>query len=266
MAKKWRLILDDKCDGYYNMSVDETLLLNYTHSQIPTLRIYGWKDPCISLGYNQAITNVLTPDNNIPFVRRITGGAAILHDDELTYSITCHIDDLGLAIKPKNVKQVYKSICTFIIDFYSTLGLKAAFAKDVISQEMGNYGNFCFSSYEECDLVIRGKKIGGNAQRRKRDLIFQHGSIPQSIDFSAIAKVIKINTDLRSKVTSLDGLLGRETQFYSLRSMLADSFKRTFSIDLEQGCLSSEEDKIVNELLENKYLKTEWNNEKTIMA
>ena len=260
------MILDDKCSGHYNMAVDEALLHSYTHFHIPTLRIYGWKDSCISLGYSQDPCNVLSPYNDIPFVRRITGGASILHDQELTYSIICNADDLGLAVKPKNVKEMYRAICSFIIDFYSVLGLKASFAKDVVSERLGGYGNFCFSSYEDFDLVINNKKIGGNAQRRKRDLIFQHGSIPQSIDFDVIAKAIMMSVDSASKVSSLDELLGRKTDFYSLRSTLAKSFENVFSIELDQMSLSSAEEETVKDLLQNKYLKDCWNNAKTIMA
>ena len=74
MAKKWRLILDDKNNGFYNMAVDEAILLNYSYYKIPTLRIYGWDNPFISLGYNQIPEKVINLKEDIPFVRRITGG------------------------------------------------------------------------------------------------------------------------------------------------------------------------------------------------
>ena len=123
MTKQWRLILDDKCDGYYNMAADEAILLHYPSKKIPTLRVYGWKFPFISLGYNQKVADVLTSLETIPFVRRITGGASILHDKELTYSITCSLTDLDL---PRDVKESYKTLCSFIIGFYSQLEIGRA--------------------------------------------------------------------------------------------------------------------------------------------
>ena len=84
MGKTWRLILVQKCDGYYNMAVDEAMLLGYNSFKTPTLRVYGWDKPFISLGYNQNPKDILNLKGEVPFVRRITGGSAILHHKELT--------------------------------------------------------------------------------------------------------------------------------------------------------------------------------------
>lgn len=256
MNKKWRLILDEKCDGYYNMAVDEAILLNYGLKKIPTLRLYGWDKPFISLGYNQQADKVLNSDGDIPFVRRITGGASILHDKELTYSITCSLEDLNL---PKGVKESYAIICSFLKEFYRRLGFAAVFAKDIFNDKLSRYENFCFSSYEPFDLIVEGKKIGGNAQRRKHNTIFQHGSIPQEIDFKKVCKTIKTSGSLEIKTISLDTLTKQKTNFCQLRSLLYLSFQSSFGVELAENSLFKEEEESSQVLLKEKYRLKHWN-------
>ncbi len=227
MAKTWRLILEQKNNGYYNMAVDQAILATYPLKRIPTLRIYGWDQPFITLGYSQNPQAVLKLGQKLPFTRRITGGSSILHHQELTYSLACSREDLNLPFK---VKESYCKLCGFLIDFYAQLGLKANFAQDIFSSGLGSYGNFCFSSYESFDLLIGKQKIGGNAQRRKKDIIFQHGSIPQEIDFDLIRKVIKNPGDLEEKTNSLNNLLNKKTNFNELALILQRSFRKTFKV------------------------------------
>lgn len=265
MGKTWRLILDQKCDGYYNMAVDEAVLLGYNSFKTPTLRVYGWGKPFISLGYNQNPEKVLNLEEGFPFVRRITGGSAILHHKELTYSLVCSLEDLNL---PKAVKASYRIICSFLRHFYSQLGVKASFANGIdfksqeIKKNLGNYKNFCFSSWQHLDLLVEGKKIGGNAQRRRKNIIFQHGSIPQEIDPSYIRRAIKDSGDIRERTISLEEVLGKSLNFDLLSSLLYSSFKLTFGVEFSQEkLLESEKEKVVF-LLKEKYKTKEWNNYK----
>lgn len=256
MVKKWRLIVDGKNDGYYNMAADEAILENYSSQKIPTLRIYGWRVPFISLGYNQETEKVLTFKESVPFVRRITGGASIFHDREITYSITCSLSSLDL---PAKVKESYEVLCGFIIRFYSMLGLEAKFAKDIFSSNLGRYDNFCFSSYEYFDLVVKGKKIGGNAQRRKKNVIFQQGSIPQLIDADKVKNLIKRADGFDSKITFLNELMKADTDFYYLQSLLAEAFKKTFDVEFIKEDINIQERKSVEYLLKTKYEQDSWN-------
>jgi len=257
MNAKWRLILDDKCNGYYNMAVDEAIFSCYPKTKIPTLRIYGWSSPFISIGCNQSASGVLKPKINIPFVRRITGGAAILHNHEITYSLTCSLADLNL---PREVKKSYEVLNSFIKEFYMKLGLRAEFAKDILSGGLGRRENFCFSSSEHFDFVINGKKIGGNAQRRKRDLIFQHGSIPQKLDFSLIESTIKNTAYLSKKTTFLDELLPEGVSTTrEITGIFCAAFESVFSVKLEFERISTEERQASYCLMETKYTTKEWN-------
>jgi len=260
MNAKWRLILDDECNGYYNMAVDEAILSSYRKTKIPTLRIYGWSEPFISIGYNQDASGVLKPKVNIPFVRRITGGAAILHHREITYSITCSLSDLSL---PPGVKKSYETLNLFIKEFYRKLGLKAEFAKDVFLRGLERRENFCYSSCEHFDFVINGKKIGGNAQRRKRDLIFQHGSIPQKLDFTLIESSINNTEHLSAKTTSLGELLpAGSTSAPEIANTFCMAFESVFNVKLESGRLSAQERQSSYCLMETKYMTKEWNSNK----
>lgn len=246
------------------MAADEAILCHYPLIKKPTLRVYGWNKPFISLGYNQNPLKILTVENLLPFVRRITGGSALLHDRELTYSITCSKDDLEL---PSGVKDSYRVLCKFILYFYHQLEIEAKFACEVFPSDLGGDSDFCFSSVENFDLLINNKKIGGNAQKRKKDIIFQHGSIPQQVDFDMIKQVIKNAGDLRDRVACLYTVLNRETNFFDLRDNLTESFQKVFDIEFIEEGFFEEEVKTRDYLIENKYKTREWNfNEKASLV
>lgn len=236
------------------MAADEAILLRYPFYSVPTLRIYGWEPACISLGYNQKPQNVLTVKKN--YVRRITGGSAIYHHQELTYSITCSPNDL---ILPKQVKESYCVLCGFLLEFYSRLGLHADFAQNIFKNDLGQYGSFCFSSREHFDIIIKGKKIGGNAQKRNKNIIFQHGSIPQKIDFTMIQELIHNVGSLKDNTIGLDDALGKVTEFSCLQELLSESFKKVFNKKFIRGGFSSEEKDIIEKLQYSKYRQQSWN-------
>lgn len=248
------------------MAVDEALLCSYPKQKIPTLRIYGWQSLFISIGYHQKSETLLSAHTTIPFVRRITGGAAILHADEVTYSIACSTGDLDL---PTKVKDSFRVLCSFLISFYRKLSLKPFFVKDIAPTLLSRYHTICFDSYEAYDITIRGRKIGGNAQRRSKNIIFQHGSIPQIVDYQAMRDAFG-SKELEERVTFLDKLLGYRTDFYHLQQVLAESFQETFCIEFKKGILSFEEAQLALRLLKKKYTQTPWNQskiyEKTCMA
>jgi len=261
MEKFWRIIIDDYCDGFYNMAKDQTLLDFYFQRKTPTLRVYFWSQPFISLGYSQKVNETLDfkecAKRKVNFVRRITGGKAILHHQELTYSLVCDSNDLGLS---KEVKSSYKILNSFIINFYKELGLKAYFAQDVLSSGLARVSNFCYSCCEHFDILVEGKKIGGNAQRRSKSIIFQHGSIPQKLDFEAILGLIQCRDHtLREKTTDLDTLLNRATDLFRLRGIFINSFIHTFGINYMKSNLDKEENNYVVNLINSKYLTKRWN-------
>jgi lipoate-protein ligase A len=256
MEKNWRLILDTHQDGYYNMAVDEALLLSYKMNRQPVLRIYGWDFPFVSIGYNQNINNILGDQPNIPFVRRMTGGAAILHDHELTYSLVCSTYDLDLN---KSVKESYKQLCSFLLKFYQRLGLTVNFGIDNMSDNLKPYNEFCFSSWEAYDLIVDNKKLGGNAQRRCHDIIFQHGSIPLTIDISLAKEIISGTVDYDRSVTTLYNHSLNTISWDTLQQMLANSFSDIFDLSFYKQDLNGAENEMIKKLIKEKYEQDQWN-------
>jgi lipoate-protein ligase A len=183
--QRWRFLDSGYGDPHWNMAFDKTLLESYLPAESsPVFRIYQWNKPAISLGRFQDAEKVLNLDNcykdNLSIVKRITGGGAIYHNqDELTYSLVC----VAELFRTDSVKDSYQKITNFILKTYRSLGFFAQYAKDYQKdkRELGVVSDFCFSGWQDYDILIKGKKIGGNAQKRKRAVIFQHGSIPFTI-------------------------------------------------------------------------------------
>jgi len=243
------------------MAKDEAIFLSYRQNKLPTLRIYTWRTLGISLGYRQQATAILNLNtcriHNIPIVRRITGGGAILHHKELTYSLVCNVHDLSL---PRNVKNSYRILNAFLIHFYRNLGLKTYFADEVFSNTTSRPDNFCFLSCEPLDIVAEGRKIGGNAQRRSKDIIFQQGSIPLTIEWDTVFSLFKTaDESLQNKTVSLNQLLHREGRLTTLCYKLMDSFINTFTLDYTISKLTETEKNLLTSLILSKYSKNSWN-------
>ncbi len=261
MGKAWRIILDSFYDPFYNMAKDEAILFSYKLNLVPTLRVYSWSFPSITLGYKQKAQEVLNIEKcykeNVPFVRRITGGGAILHCQELTYCIVCSKNDLEI---PYNIKESYKRLNSFIIRFYKSLGLEAFFALENNPAIRAKRVDFCLSSCEPFDIVIDGRKIGGNAQRRLKDIIFQQGFIPFVVKWDLVQRLFK-NNPLSSnlRTTSLNEIAGRNNEFISLCKTFIKTFIDTFRISFNFRDITDEEKTILNELIESKYTQDKWN-------
>jgi len=255
-----RLIDTGSLDCYSNMAIDEALLEAYgIEGSLPVLRIYGWKPAAFSIGYSQDPGNELNLNRcknaGISFVRRFTGGGVIFHKDELTYSIVCKREDLGISAFSK---EAYKVLCLFIIKAYKSLGLCAEYCLRETTRQDKSW--FCFSERERYDILINGKKLGGNAQRRRKDIIFQHGSIPLKSHIEQAVPMLRGCPKIdRAKATSLSHALGRDIGYKSLKDTLIKSFKQVFNSDILESSLSQREISLARTLLNEKYIKKEWN-------
>ncbi len=172
---KFRFIDSPKLSAKANMDFDKSLVENFDDT--PIFRLYSWGKDSFTIGRFQKLEDI--PDikkfgNN--YAKRITGGGLLLHGYDISYSILLPIDLLG----SKNVKQSYEYICSFILNFYKKLGLHVEYAKDIDLNLSKSF--FCQEGFEAYDMICRGKKLGGNAQKRTKNLIFQHGSIPIKYD------------------------------------------------------------------------------------
>jgi lipoate-protein ligase A len=176
-----RVLQDGALNGPTNMARDEALLIRVGRSESPpTLRLYQWNPPTISLGYFQRFADYASlapPAGALPVVRRLTGGGAILHDLELTYSLILPSDHRLLA---KGTNRLYELVHDAVIACLGSQGtalsMSAAPAEKRRSpQARGPF--FCFERRHRYDVLFGKDKIAGSAQRRRRDAVLQHGSI-----------------------------------------------------------------------------------------
>lgn len=170
------------------MATDEALLERAVHEGIATVRIYRWELPTVSLGYFQK-NEVHASLAHLPRVRRLTGGGAILHHREITYSCALPADH-PLADQSE---QLYETVHTAIIDCLASHGAPLQMRGTTVHAEGGFHAEpfLCFGRQDARDLVVAERKVVGSAQRRRRGAMLQHGSIvleqsPFSIDFPGI--------------------------------------------------------------------------------
>lgn len=195
--------------GQENMRIDNELLENAIkkQSKTPVFRLYGWSPACISLGKNQQdsfIDKSFLKDTGIDLVKRLTGGRALLHDDEITYSYVCPVSYLKHG---ENVVKSYIEISQILIDKFSEIGIELAFGGQ---KKVNTKFDYCMLISTGADLCYKGKKLIGSAQCRKQGYILQHGSIlydynkellekifHEDIDTSSITSIKEINPDIK---------------------------------------------------------------------
>ncbi|MCP4250513.1 MAG: lipoate--protein ligase family protein [bacterium] len=173
-----RLLRDPPQPGPINMAADEALLNRVGRGDSPpTLRLYQWSPPTISLGYFQAYADyeaLEPPAGELEVVRRLTGGGAILHDRELTYSLTLPLDHLLLAEGPN---RLYELIHDAIIACLNEAGMRVSRGGPSDDSGPGRGPFFCFARRHHLDVLAGDEKLAGSAQRRTRQAVLQHGSI-----------------------------------------------------------------------------------------
>jgi len=253
----WRLIDTASLDGPGNMAVDEAILLSFDPKRsAPVLRLYGWVPPAISCGRYQRPQEALDLERcaarGVPAIRRVTGGGIIYHAEELTYSIVCapcHIPSTP------SVKESFRVLTGFLCRFYARLGLDPSYALE----QRGERAPFCFAGRESYDILVNGRKIGGNAQRRLRRVIFQHGSIPLSNCLPVAVTFLRDEpAGLEQSVTSL-AEEGIKPDIARLKEELAAAFCESFNVTLDRCALTDEELAMADALRANKYTSDAWN-------
>jgi len=213
--------------GKYNMEYDEYLLEYSIKNNIktPIFRLYGWSPACVSLGRNQNeehINKEFCSQNNIDIVRRLTGGRALLHDDELTYSFVCPTDYLQ---NGETIIQSYKEISGALALGLKNLGLNAEFP---VEKKAHTNFEYCMSLATGADLSINNKKIIGSAQFRKQSYILQHGSIMFNYDKN-ILKEIFSETPQTDKITTINEL-NKEIKLNDLCNALKKGMEDFFDL------------------------------------
>lgn len=267
--KTWRLICDPPAHGSWNMAVDESLLESAGGGQaLPTLRLYSWDPACLSLGYAQAISDVDIPRLNArgwEIVRRPTGGRAILHTDELTYSITAPSSEPRLS---GSLLESYWRISEALLLALQLLGVQAERLEEPITRTRSDGQNpVCFERPSNYEITNQGKKIIGSAQARRREGVLQHGSLPLFGDLTRITQVLvypnelsrrKSGMRLLSRATTLQTVQGHTVTWETAANAFVSAFKDSLNLDFEIGILNETEYSRAEDLCKNKYALPSW--------
>ena len=203
MTSAWRF-LDTGCgDAAYNMAVDEALLLSHEAGQSPpTLRVYTWSSPTLSLGYAQntekEVDTIACREHGVTPIRRPTGGRAVLHDDEATYSV---VMPLRLDGREASITEHYRRIGLALEAALRHAGLAVSLERpSVLAAAPRPASPACFAALSRYELSATGRKLVGSAQKRGRHSLLQHGSIPLSMDRQRLFACLRVPAGRREQL------------------------------------------------------------------
>ncbi|WP_377888538.1 biotin/lipoate A/B protein ligase family protein [Alkalihalobacillus sp. R86527] len=275
--KQWAFISSGDRSPAYNMALDEALLKWHSEGEIPpVIRFYGWDPATLSVGYFQQVDRDIDLTSvekyNLGFVRRPTGGRAVLHDKEVTYSVIVNEDYPNM---PKTVTEAYRVISEGLRLGFVELGLDAYFAIPQTEQEKAELrsprSGVCFDSPSYYELVVEGRKVAGSAQTRQKGVILQHGSILLDIDEDKLFDCFKFKNDrirermqrgFRKKAVAINALRSKPVTFEEAIQAFYNGFEEGLGIELVPFELSEEQEAYVNELAVERYMSDEWNYKK----
>jgi lipoate-protein ligase A len=266
-AADWRLLKTGLADGATNMAIDEAILWAVAEGEsLPTLRFFGWEPSCLSIGYSQSMEGEVDVDRcreaGIDIVRRPTGGRAILHADELTYSVVAPQTEPRVA---GGVVESYRRLSAGLVAGLRSLGLAVA---QVETADDKGESAACFDAPSSYEITVSGKKLVGSAQVRKKRVVLQHGSLPLEGDIARIFDFLKVSSEerreelkqeLRARATSLELALGHSVLFEEVARHLAAGFAQALNLRLISGQLSEYELGLAEKLRQEKYAAREWN-------
>lgn len=270
-GSSWRFLDTGFLPGYENMAIDEAVFKSCQEKKSPpTIRVYGWTPPAVSLGYFQKAESTVDLEackrRGVDVVRRLSGGRAVLHHRELTYSIICREGTPPLG---SSVLETYKTISECLIITLKGLGLHVQWVasrdKHAAADEKDKTAS-CFSSPSWYEITVEGKKICGSAQKRGDGVLLQHGSLLIDYDPELLAEVLisgkgeeAFLAEIRSATTSINQHLPRKVDYNGLKELVLKNFENQLKISLTPGELSANESQLKDHLLREKYSTEEWN-------
>jgi lipoate-protein ligase A len=276
-----RLIREPCLDGAANMARDEALLLGALRGGAPSLRLYGWGVPTLSLGAHQPVSDIdreACRRRGVDLVRRPTGGGAVLHHRELTYAVAGR---LGSPPFPTSVIAVYEWIAGALIGGLARLGVAAEASRGTFR---GRAPADCFGAPSARELTVGGRKLVGSAQLRRRGAFLQHGSLLLALDRDLLGEILRPERDEHGRAgddgagrceapgsvgamgpkgsgpspTTLGELLGRTLPWEEAADAIAAGFEHRIGLPLAAGGLAPEEAEESERLRAWKYLDACW--------
>ena len=254
---------------FENMAVDEAIFHEtITNKKNPTIRFYGSSPAAVSIGYFQDAKKELNIEKcrkeGIDIARRITGGRAVLHFNEITYCIVAGEQE---KIFPADISETYKLISKCIARGLSDLGIKAALAEGGRVQTKEEIKSCCFSIPSKNELLVKGRKICGSAQVRRRGGFLQHGLLllnfnpEKTAGFLLPARTPEQVEKLRKSVTAINEELISPVDVRGICSKLKKGFIEELGINVKEETLTSAEETHKNKLMK-KYTDVHWNIER----
>ncbi len=247
------------------MAIDEAIAISHSKDKSPpTLRFYTFTPPAITIGYHQEVENFDVDEirkKKFDFVRRLTGGTAVLHKNDLVYSLV--LPEFSL---PRKITNAYNYLSDALIRGLKELGLPAK-KKKLVSEERKDT---CYLNSNPYDIVVNNKKISGNAQSRIRGVVLQHGTIiiknnlPELFDCLICEDRQRrdFHATARKKVTSVEKELGRCPSIAEVEEAMISGFRTLFSqkgILFRKKSLTDYETTLAEKLYREKYSTDRWN-------
>jgi lipoyl(octanoyl) transferase len=265
MTTAWRFIDTGPCAAAYNMALDEAIAVSVRNEKSPpTLRLYGWNNPSVSLGSSQKIRDIninYCLESLVPVVRRPTGGRALLHGNEITYSFSVKTTS---GLFSKGLFDSYKKISSALSLALSKSGIAAATkllreTGHSLSAGQHTRSPLCFASTSYGELSVNSRKIIGSAQKRWADGLLQQGSIPFHIDRDEMTGIFGPDSDHGIRESSM-GLMEIFPGLNALqfKEDIRTSFEESFDAELILSSPSHEEITLAQEFEINKYLSDTW--------
>ncbi len=272
--EQWRFIVTEAMPPAMNMAVDEAILQLHSEGKVPpTVRFYTWNPATLSIGYFQKAAKEINlealRERGLGFVRRPTGGRAVLHDQELTYSVVVSESHPKM---PSSVTEAYKVISMGLLHGFQRLGLHAEMVSLATEEEKEKYSSpgssACFDSPSWYELVVEGKKVAGSAQTRQKGVILQHGSILLEMDVELLFSLLNFPSErvkqrmiesFRQKAVTINEVSPRPIGLQEAVEAFRDGFASGLEVELVPGALTPEESTLAEELVRTRYAADEWN-------
>jgi lipoate-protein ligase A len=264
----WRVILHREADGATNMAIDEAIALAVAAGEsLPTLRLFAWNPPCLSLGYTQPASDVdrqRLARLGWDVVRRLTGGRAILHTDELTYSVAVPETEPRVA---GDVVESYRRLSQGLMRAVELLGA-AVQAERAGAEAHAFKGPVCFEMPSDYEITAGGRKLFGSAQtRRGGRVVLQHGTLPLHGDITRICDGLAFADErdrdearrrILERATTLEDVLGVRRSFDEAAQAMIEGFTEALNVNLLPGRLSVEEQESAERLRTERYGSQLW--------
>ena len=266
----WRLLITPPARGAWNMALDESILEHIGRGEsLPALRLYAWDPACLSLGHAQPFADVdmtRLKEHGWEVVRRATGGRAILHTDELTYSVIAPSDEPGVA---GSVLESYNRLAQALLLAVKNLDLPVQMKELVghVSSVTNPINPVCFEVPSAYEITVDGKKLIGSAQARKKEGVLQHGSLPLTGDLTRICQALFFENEparedasarLLARAATVESALGRAISWDTAAQSFVHAFEAQLGLSFERGNLSESESKRTDELVKEKYDHRSW--------